>query len=399
MLTLLLDLDDTLLNTNLDAFVPAYFQSLAQHLSSHVQSEVMLPALVAGTRAMMASEDPGSTLREVFDRKFYPGLGVDRSELQPVLEDYYDNVFPSLGALTSPRPEAVELVQWALAQGYRVGVATDPFFPLKATLHRLRFAGLAPEDFPFELVSSYETFHFTKSHPAYYAEFLGRMGWPEGPVLMVGNDAERDLAPAHQLGLSTYWIDPDRSHASSDPYPTACGSLADLKAWLAQVDLKTLEPRLKSRESIIALLTAAPASIASLIEQIPAAEWAQRPAPDEWSLVEVLCHLRDTEAEINQSRLSRLMTETEPFLGAYSTTEWSEERDYIHQDGRAAFRDYLAARLLTLGTLQGLAEEDWGRKARHSIFGPTNLTEMVAFMATHDRLHIQQIWKLLHPPA
>ena len=72
MLTLLLDLDDTLLDTNMDAFIPAYFQALSEHLASQVEPEVMLPALVAGTRAMLASEDPRRTLRQVFDQQFYP---------------------------------------------------------------------------------------------------------------------------------------------------------------------------------------------------------------------------------------------------------------------------------------------------------------------------------------
>ena len=45
-LTLLFDLDDTLLDTNLEAFVPAYFQTLANHLASRVSSDVMLRALV-----------------------------------------------------------------------------------------------------------------------------------------------------------------------------------------------------------------------------------------------------------------------------------------------------------------------------------------------------------------
>ena len=231
MLTLLLDLDDTLLVTNLDAFVPAYFQALAKHMSARVESDVMLPALVAGTRDMMVSEDPGRTLREVFDRRFYPGLGMDREDILPVIEDFYDNVFPDLGALTAQRPEAVELVAWAFKQGFRVAVATDPFFPLKATQHRLRFAGLAPEDYPFERVSSYETFHFTKAHAAYYAEFLGQLGWPDGPILMVGNDAERDLAPAQQLGLATFWINTTQPEGT-EPQATGRGSLADLKNWL-----------------------------------------------------------------------------------------------------------------------------------------------------------------------
>jgi FMN phosphatase YigB (HAD superfamily) len=396
MLTLLLDLDDTLLDTNMDAFIPAYFQALSSHMASWVDPEVMLPALVSGTRAMMASEDPSRTLREVFNEKFFPKLGVDGRELGAVIDQFYDEVFPSLGALTGKRPEAVNLVKWAFSKGYRVAVATDPFFPRKATLHRLRFADLAPEVYDFALISSYETFHFTKSHPMYFAEFLGRLGWPEGPVLMVGNDAERDLAPARALGLPTFWVNGDAPKAE-DPASTGRGSLSDLRAWLEAVDVKTLEADFSSTGAILALMTSTPAAIASLLEEAPASAWASRPAPAEWALTEVLCHLRDTEREVNQPRLKRLLEETEPFIPSRNTDAWAEERDYLAQDGRAAFQEFLAARLETLTTLKALTEADWARKARHSIFGPTTLQELVGFMSTHDRIHIQQMWKLIHP--
>ncbi len=396
MLTLLLDLDDTLLDTNMDAFIPAYFQALSSHMASRVAPEVMLPALVSGTRAMMASEDPSRTLREVFNEKFFPKLGLDGRELGAVIDQFYDEVFPSLGALTGKRPEAVGLVKWAFSKGYRVAVATDPFFPRKATLHRLRFADLAPEVYDFALISSYETFHFTKSHPMYFAEFLGRLGWPEGPMLMVGNDAERDLAPARALGLPTFWVNGDAPKAD-DPASTGRGSLADLRAWLEAVDVKTLEADFSSTGAILALMTSTPATIASLLDEAPTSAWTSRPAPAEWALTEVLCHLRDTEREVNQPRLKRLLEETEPFIPSQNTDAWAEERNYLARDGRAAFQEFLAARLETLTTLKSLTEADWACKARHSIFGPTTLQELVGFMSTHDRIHIQQMWKLIHP--
>jgi FMN phosphatase YigB (HAD superfamily) len=396
MLTLLLDLDDTLLDTNMDAFIPAYFQALSSHMASHVAPEVMLPALVSGTRAMMASEDPSRTLREVFNEKFFPKLGVDGRDLGAVIDQFYDEVFPNLGALTGKRPEAIDLVKWAFSQGYRVAVATDPFFPRKATLHRLRFADLPPETYDFALISSYETFHFTKSHPMYFAEFLGRLGWPEGPVLMVGNDAERDLAPARTLGLPTFWVNGDAPKAD-DPASTGRGSLADLRAWLESVDVKTLEADFSSTGAILALMTSTPATIASLLEEAPTSTWTSRPAPAEWALTEVLCHLRDTEREVNQPRLKRLLEETEPFIPSRNTDAWAEERNYLAQDGRTAFSEFLAARLGTLATLKALTEADWAREARHSIFGPTTLQELVGFMSTHDRIHIQQMWKLIQP--
>ena len=54
-LTLLLDLDDTLLDTNLEAFMPAYFQALAQHLANHTAPNTMLRAR-AETDAMTGAD-------------------------------------------------------------------------------------------------------------------------------------------------------------------------------------------------------------------------------------------------------------------------------------------------------------------------------------------------------
>ena len=141
-LTLLLDLDDTLLDTNMDAFVPAYFGALAKHLKGIVSPEVMLPALMSGTQLMLASEDPAHTLQEIFEADFYPKLGVPKEQLSNAIEQFYDEVFPTISHVTKKREGAVELVDWAFAQGYRVAVATDPLFPRKATYHRIRWAGL-----------------------------------------------------------------------------------------------------------------------------------------------------------------------------------------------------------------------------------------------------------------
>jgi len=393
-LTLLLDLDDTLLDTNMEQFIPAYFQALAKHLAPHVAPEVMLAVLASGMRTMLMSQDPSQTLRQVFEAEFYPLGGLDRDTLQPIIEQFYVEVYPSLGSLTKPFPEAVELVEWAFEQGHQVAIATDPVFPLKATQHRLRFAGLAPEKYSFGLVSSYEAFHFTKSYPEYFAEFLGHLGWPEGPVLMVGNDLVRDLGPARALGLPSYWINGGQAQGSG-PEASPHGSLSDLRVWLASIDLKSLEPRFDSKESLLALLNAAPASISSFMDELPVRCWKWRPAPAEWALAEVLWHLRDTEMEINLPRLERILSEDSPFIPAPDTKAWAEQRRYLEQDAGTAWKEFLSNRLDLIVRLREIAEADWARKARHSIFGPTGLQEMVGFMVEHDRLHIQQLWKIV----
>ena len=85
-------------------------------------------------------------------------------------------------------------------------IATNPLFPLKAIQHRLRWAGLPPEKYPFALVTSYETFHFTKETVAYYPEMLAQLGWPDDPVVMVGDDIEREVKPTRAAGLPVFWV-------------------------------------------------------------------------------------------------------------------------------------------------------------------------------------------------
>jgi FMN phosphatase YigB (HAD superfamily) len=398
-LTLLFDLDDTLLDTNMDAFVPAYFQALGKHMEEHVSPEVMLRALVHGTNLMNESEDPTRTLQEVFETDFYARLGIPKTELMDVLEDFYDHVFPAIGMHTRQRPDAVPLIEWAFSRGYRIAIATDPLLPRKATYHRLRWAGFDPEQ--FELVSTFENFHFTKTHPAYYAEVLGQLGWPDGPVLMVGNDVQRDLVPANKLGLKTYFIDgetgsnPAPSGAVQDKFEAGCGRLGDLRPWLESIDLSTLEPSYKSREAILGIMTSTPAVLQSLSLSLSEADWRHEPTRDDWAMNEILCHLRDTEREIHTLQLNLMIERPDAFIPRPDTSVWASEREYLNVDGALALQEFALARLAILDQLKRMDDEVWSRKARHAIFGPTNFIEVIGFIADHDQMHIQQAWKTL----
>lgn len=391
-LTLLLDLDDTLLGTHLEVFVPAYFQALTGHLSARVEPEKMLQALLSGMRLMTQSSDPSCTLQEVFEADFYRKLGVSKEELSGELERFYDEIFPALQRITSPVTEAVPFVEWARSRGYRIAIATDPFFPRKATLHRVRWAGFDPQG--FELISSFESFHFSKSHPAYYAEMLGRLGWPEGPVLMIGNDLERDIFPAQRLGLATWYVDTE-PRSSSGTETGARGKLADLRLWLESTDVSKLVPAFETVESLMALLTASPASLQGLCADVDRAMWHRDPASEDWALTEIACHLRDTEREIHHMQIKLLKDEPDPFIPRPDTSVWASQRDYFHENGYLALNEFTQARIETIAALKQLTEQDWTRKARHAIFGPTDFLEVVRFMADHDRMHIQQAWKAI----
>lgn len=391
-LTLLLDLDDTLLNTNQDVFVPAYLKALTTNFASHLDPVAVGRALMTSTAVMNQSEDSSRLLREVFEEIFCPPLGLGKDEFDSHIDQFYSKVFPTLQSVTSQNPHAKPFVDWALSQGFRVVIATDPLLPRAATWHRVRWAGLDPEQ--FELITTFDNSHFSKTHTAYYAEVLGHIGWQDGPVLMVGNDMERDILPAKKLGLAAYLVEAE-SGSTSTPEAGPHGTLADLRRYLESTNFASLIPSFKTKEAITAIQSSTPAVMDGLLRRLTVDEWKRKPAASEWTLIELICHLRDTEREIHHMQLKLFNGHEEPFIPRPDTGVWANQRDYLHEDGITSLREFNDARLATLEILKNTPDEGWERKARHAIFGPTNFREVVGFMADHDRMHVQQALSLL----
>ena len=124
-------------------------------------------------------------------------------------------------------------------------------------------------------------------------------------------------------------------------------------------------------------------------------EWQWRPDPAEWSLGEVMCHLRDVEREVHQHRFYLILQEKTPFLAGVSSNEWAVPRAYRQQSGPQARDAFLAARAETLSLLQPLDEAAWRRQGSHSFFGMTTLHELLHLVTKHDKVHWQQIQHLL----
>jgi FMN phosphatase YigB (HAD superfamily) len=385
--TILFDLDDTLLLSNMDTFLPAYLKALASHLHHRFQGDQLIQRLLYATQKMVENNLPDRTLEQVFDAHFYPALGVRREEVQAEIDTFYAEIFPTLKPLTAPRPEAVRLVEAAIRRGSRLVIATSPIFPRTAILQRLSWAGLPAEDYPFELITAYETFHFAKPNPAYYSEVLAQIGWPSGPVVMIGNDPVNDAAPSRQVGLFTYLLS---DVVSDDTAVHGTGRLTDVLAWLDRVESLPTPAEANFPAALLPTLRSTPAALGTLTAGLTPDLWAAHPLPGEWCLTEILCHLRDVSAEVDLPRIQRVLTAENPFLAAMDTDPLAEQRCYAAQDGLEALANFTQSRLQLLDLLQTLSPSEWERPARHAIFGPTHLRELVSFIATHDRVHIQQ---------
>lgn len=389
-LTLLVDLDDTLLGTQMESFIRGYIGLLSEHMQPYVDPSKMVPSLMAATQQMVLNRRPDRTLEETFDRAFYPQLGIEKASVAGTLEQFYLDIYPRLQPLTFNVPGVEFLLEEARRRSWKVAIATNPLYPLQAILHRLSWAGVRWDQPPVEIVPSYETFHFAKPNPSYFAELLGRLSWPEGPVIMVGDAPREDMFGASQMGIPTFWINPDHLEMTEDCRPTGVGRLATFLSWLEDHPAETHEPDFNLPTALRAILRATPAFFDHLARTVDESTWRTRPSKNEWCLTEIVCHLRDVEVEVNLPRLRKMVDESNPFIAGQDTDIWAEERRYIEQDYIQALKAFTTARLEVLTELDYMDPQDWSRSARHSIFGPTTLHEIIQIMAGHDKLHIQQ---------
>jgi len=388
-ISLLLDLDDTLLTNDLDTFLSAYLKLLSQEIN-HIPAREMITQLLASTEQMVRNDDPRLTLEEVFDQSFYRGIGKTKAELKATIERFYSQSFPTLQKLTQTRPEARQVVEYALEQGFQIAIATNPLFPQSAIFHRLSWAGLPFEQYPFSVVTTYERMHFSKPNPAYYAETIAQMGWLEQPAVMVGNSLQDDIAPAQALGLPVFYIS-DNSEGFVPAHPSSrWGSLSEVIPWLEEIQRADLQIEYDSTAALFAILKSTPAALDTLTHDLPAALWQAAPAEGEWGITEILCHLRDVDQEVNWVRLQQVTRQRNPFLPGEVTDPWAQERNYKYQDGISALAAFADIRMRLVQLLDSISLEDWQLPARHAIFGPTNLYELVKFITQHDRNHVCQ---------
>ena len=385
---ILLDLDDTLLENDIEKFLPEYLQALGKFMAPRIDPARLQDALMAGTRAMLKNTDPEITLQQVFDSVFFPKIGMEREPLLPEFERFYAERFPALKDLTKPVDQTVQAVELAFGLRWKVAIATNPLFPLAAIEHRLDWAGLAPDVYSFDLVPSYESMHFAKPHPEFVAEVLGRIAAQPGEAVFIGNDEAEDLAPARALGLATYRV--IRGPDADTPPVQGQGTMARLARELESdhCEAAFMLPADPSPCALPALLSG---HLGAILHVFGESRWSCCPQEEGWGPVEIACHLRDVELEITQPRLRKMLSEENPYLRPVESNSWAEQRNYRTQDGPQALRDFTAARKATIALLRDLSHSDFARTARHALFGPTTLAEQARFSARHDLLHIEQL--------
>ena len=120
-----------------------------------------------------------------------------------------------------------------------------------------------------------------------------------------------------------------------------------------------------------------------------------RPAPERWSIAEVLEHLSHVESHSFRARLDRMIAENNPKLEPYDQEAYAEAGTYSGREAEESFAHWEEQRESNLEMLEGLHEGVLARVGTHGELGPITVENMLNQWAMHDLGHVRQIADLV----
>jgi FMN phosphatase YigB (HAD superfamily) len=201
---ILFDLDGTLLQVEMQKYIPTYAASLAAQLRDHAAVDKTVEAIFSAINSLINRDSGQSSNKIYFFQHIADCLSLNTDLIADSFADFFSAGLPILDPLMQPLSLARALIEQSLERDLTVVIATNPVFPRTVVESRLTRAGLA--DFDFELITCYENCRRCKPHPDYFSDILDRLKLPAKSCLMVGNDSEHDLA-AQKVGIPTFLVD------------------------------------------------------------------------------------------------------------------------------------------------------------------------------------------------
>jgi DinB superfamily len=136
------------------------------------------------------------------------------------------------------------------------------------------------------------------------------------------------------------------------------------------------------------------ACIRALAGGVDAEQARWKPAPEKWSILEVVNHLADEEVEDFRTRLDLVLHRPGEPWPPIDPQGWVAARGYAGRELGESLDRFARERERSLAWLQTLADVDWERAYVHPAAGPITAGSLLASWVAHDLLHIRQVTKL-----
>ncbi len=136
----------------------------------------------------------------------------------------------------------------------------------------------------------------------------------------------------------------------------------------------------------------APEELAVALKELPRDMWKYKPAPDRWSIHEIIIHLADSEAN-SFIRGRVFLTEPGKTIMAYDQDKWARELNYHAQDTELALDLFRCLRKSTYNLLRTAPVSVWDRTIVHSESGLMTMDRWLEIYEHHTHGHISQMRK------
>lgn len=131
-----------------------------------------------------------------------------------------------------------------------------------------------------------------------------------------------------------------------------------------------------------------------LLESLETELYLWKPAPEKWSILEVLCHLYDEEREDFRARVMHTLGNPEMPANPIDPVGWVISRKYMEQDYDNALQRLLSERDNSIAWLSNLKNANWDNTYQHPLLGNITAEMFLSSWLAHDYLHIKQITKI-----
>src|SRR5512141_753667 len=118
-----------------------------------------------------------------------------------------------------------------------------------------------------------------------------------------------------------------------------------------------------------------------------------KPNAESWSMLEVVCHLHDTEREDFREHLDFILHRQNEEYHVIDPQSWITERKYNQQSFVEMQQKFFLERQNSLEWLKEISGSDWDL-TYDSEYGSVSAGEMFSCWIAHDNLHIRQFVEL-----
>ena len=144
----------------------------------------------------------------------------------------------------------------------------------------------------------------------------------------------------------------------------------------------------------LAVQAASAQKVERLIKGVPRARLRKRPAPQKWSVSEIIAHLADAEIVIG-FRVRLILGSPGVPIVAYDQDSWASSGHYPERDPQKSMEQFRVLREGNLALLKSLEPEQWKHYGVHSERGKESIEQIVRMVAGHDINHLKQIEQII----